>query len=71
MIERMPEDKLGYLLNILKNIEGLITPSAAEELSDAQLAYQELEKYRKKGTADRDYKRELYTALEEKYADID
>lgn len=67
MIERMPEDKLCYLLNILKNIEGLIAPSDIEEPSDAQAAYQELRKYRRKGTADRNYRKELCTALEKEF----
>lgn len=68
LIERMPEAKIHYLINILKNIEELMASPNAEEEFDSQTAYQELEKYRKKGIADRNYKDELYAALEEKYA---
>ena len=37
------------------------------ELTSSQKAYQNLQKFRKEGTIDRDYKAELYAALEEKY----
>lgn len=70
MVERMPEEKIYYLIHILEGIEGLMAPTGTEEPSDAQTAYQELEKYRRKGTVDRNYKEELYAALEEKYAGI-
>ncbi len=42
-----------------------------DEPTNAQKAYQNLQKFRRRGTADRDYKEELYSALEEKYASID
>lgn len=71
MVNKIPDDKMYYLINILENIEGLMAPSDTEEKSDSQIAYQELEKYRKKGLTDRNYKEELYAALEEKYARTD
>ena len=37
------------------------------ELSKSQKAYQNIQKFRKQGEVDRDYKLELYAELEEKY----
>lgn len=70
IVEQMPEDKIYDLINILKNIEGLMAPTSTDEKSDAQIAYQELNRYRRKGLIDRDYKEELYAALKEKYANF-
>ncbi len=41
------------------------------ENDDAWKAYQNIQKYRKPSTADRDYGMELNAAREKKYADID
>lgn len=68
MVNRIPEDKMYYVINILASIEGLMTPADMETKTDSQTAYEELKQYRKKGNIDRNYKEELYTALEEKYA---
>ncbi|MBQ7433331.1 MAG: hypothetical protein IJV50_07740 [Lachnospiraceae bacterium] len=70
LVKRMPEDKIYYLLNILENIEELVISQNSVEKTDAQTAYEELQKYRKPGVKERNYKEELYVALEEKYADI-
>lgn len=69
MVKRIPEDKIYYVINILANIEGLMTPPDRKTKTDSQAAYEELKQYRKKGNMDRNYKEELYAALEEKYAD--
>lgn len=39
--------------------------------NECQKTYINLQKFRHRGTADRDYKAELYSALEEKYGSID
>lgn len=70
MVKRIPEDKMYYIVNILENIEGLVETVSSEEKSESQIAYQELQKYRRKGTADRNYKEELHAALEEKYEGV-
>lgn len=70
MVKRIPEDKMYYIVNILENLEGLVAPESIVEKSESQIAYQELQKYRRKGTTDRNYKEELYTALEEKYEGV-
>ncbi|MDE7342097.1 MAG: hypothetical protein K2N80_16330 [Lachnospiraceae bacterium] len=42
-----------------------------QEQERSQKAYQELQRYRKSGSVDRDYKVELAEALEDKYAGLD
>ena len=69
MVERIPEDKIYYVINILASIEGIMASSDIGTKTDSQVAYEELKKYRRKGAIDRNYKEELYAALEEKYAD--
>ena len=70
LIQRMPEEKIYYLINLL---EGLVetTPLYKNEPTNAQKAYQNLQKFRRRGTEDRDYKTELYAALEERYESIE
>lgn len=70
LIKKMPDDKIYYLINLL---EGLVetTPLSMSEPTNSQRAYQNLQKFRCRGTEDRDYKAELYEALEEKYESID
>lgn len=70
LIRKMPDDKIYYLINLL---EGLVeaTPLYKSGPTNSQRAYQNLQKFRRKGTEDRDYKAELYAALEEKYESID
>ena len=70
LIKRMPDEKIYYLINLL---DGLVEmPSVDEnELTASQKAYENLQKFRRRGTADIDYKAELYSALEEKYGSVD
>lgn len=72
MIERMPDDRIYYVVSLLDSIEGLTaaTDDSAEERTESQIAFEELQQYRKKGTVDRDYKEELYEAMREKYENI-
>lgn len=70
LIRKMPDEKIYYLVHLL---EGLVetTSVRGNELDNSQKAYENLQKYRCKGTVDRDYKAELHSALEEKYGCID
>ena len=69
LIKRLPDEKVYYLINLL---EGLAEPkqTAESELTESQKAYQNLQKFRRRGIEDRDYKAELYAALEEKHENI-
>lgn len=70
LIKKMPDEKIYYLINLLK---GLVEtpPVYKDELTNSQKAYENLQKFRRRGTTDMDYKAELYSALEEKYGSID
>lgn len=70
MIKRLPDDKIYYVVNILQGIEGLYLSEHSKDLSRSQKAYRNLQRFRKVGVEDRDYKNELKEALEEKYANI-
>ena len=69
LITKLPDEKIYYLINFL---EGFMEIKQVEknQLTNSQKAYQNIQKFRKKGTIDRDYKAELYDALEEKYESI-
>lgn len=71
MIKRLPDDKIYFVVNILQGIEGLYPSDHTNDLSASQKAYRNLQRFRKMGAEDRDYKGELKEALEEKYANID
>ena len=70
IIKKLPDDKIYHVINILEGIEKLFPEKEEAELEKSQKAYQELQRYRKIGSIDRDYKSELAEALEEKYAGI-
>ena len=69
LITKLPDEKIYYLINF---IEGFMEIKQVEKskLTNSQKAYQNLQKFRKKSTIERDYKEELYAALEEKYESI-
>ena len=69
LITSLPEDKVFYLVRFLEGLDGSQTGTA--KVTDAQLAYQELQKYRRPGKADADGKAELRTAWERKFAGLD
>ena len=70
IIEKLPDDKVYYVISILEGIEGLESDHDKEKMTKSQKAYQDLQQFRKRGSEERDYKRELYAALEEKYESI-
>ena len=67
LIKNVPEDKMDYLITIIENLSNGTTEEKAEK---NRYSLDELEKYIKPLNIDDDYKKELYTALEEKYDGI-
>lgn len=69
LIKKMPDEKIYYLIHLL---EDFVEPPTlySTESTVSQRAYQNLQKFRHRGTVERDYKAELCTALEEKYEGI-
>lgn len=65
LIKRLPDEKIYYLVHLLESVVEA-KPLYRNELTNSQKAYQNLQKFRKEGTEDRDYKAEVYAALEEK-----
>lgn len=70
LIMKMPDEKIYYLVNLLNGFVET-TPIDNEELTNSQKAYENLQRFRRRGTVDMDYKAELYSALEEKYGSAD
>lgn len=66
LIEIMPEEYMG---NIIDFLQSFLSKSVISNSS--QMAYQNLQKYRKKGNVDIDYKRELTEIISEEYENID
>lgn len=60
MIKKLPDDKVYYVVNILKSIDELISETQTEELTKSQKAYQNFQRFRKNNPAERDYKEDLY-----------
>lgn len=71
MIKEMPEDKIIYVWNILKNVKDLSEePNREDLLSEKGQALQILQKFKGRLPETFDYKKELEEAREEKYADF-
>jgi hypothetical protein len=62
MLERMPEDKLGFVIQIMQGVDGLYNDGKPER----EGAFARLEQLRRKGTVT-DYDAELASYREEKY----
>ena len=71
MINRMPEEKLYYVIQLLEGVEGLSENMKNDAKTSAQRALEDLRRFRKRSDVEIDYKAELAKAREEKYADID
>lgn len=71
IIKQLPDDKIFHVIHILEGIKELFSSEKEPEKTKSQKAYQELQKYRKSSSVDRDYKTELAEALEDKYAGLD
>lgn len=61
-LEKIPEDKIRFILQIMQGVNGLYSDNKAEKKE----AFSNLEKIRKKGTVT-DYDVELASYREEKY----
>lgn len=61
-LERLPEDKLGFVIQIMQGVNGLYN----DEQSEKKEAFAKLEQLRRKGTVV-DYDAELASYREEKY----
>lgn len=62
-LEKMPEDKISFILQIMQSVNGLYYDNQSER----QEAFSRLEQLRRKGTVT-DYDDELASYREEKYA---
>ncbi len=71
MINRMPEEKLYYVVQLLESVEGLSESTAKGTKTPEQRALEDLKRFRKQIDVEIDYKAELAKAREEKYAGID
>lgn len=61
-LEKLPEDKVSFVLQIMQGVNGLYN----DNLSEKKEAFAKLEQLRKKGTVT-DYDAELASYREEKY----
>lgn len=69
MIQRMPEEKMFYVMNILQNLEGMAVDKNTDK-EQAIAAFEDIMRYRGRLSADFDADRELAEAREEKYGHI-
>ncbi len=69
MIQRMPDDDMLYVINILQNLEEMTTKKDVDR-KQAMAAYQDLMKYRGRLPEDFEADKELAEAREEKYGSI-
>ena len=72
MIKEIPEDKIIYVVNILKNVRDLSGQPQADgtQKMERGLLLEQLKQYRGRLSEDFDYKKELEEARDEKYADF-
>ncbi len=69
MIQRMPDDDMFYVINILQNLEEM-TAKKNTDRERAMTAYQDILKYRGRLPKDFEEDQELAEAREEKYGNI-
>lgn len=69
MIQRMPDDNMLYVINILQNLEAMTADKYADR-EQAMASFQDILKYAGRLPADFDAKKELAEAREEKYGNI-
>ena len=63
LLDQVPDNKLALLMEFLKSF----IKKDVEKLTPQMAAYKSLQKYRKRGTADLNYKKELEETLSAKY----
>ena len=69
MIQRMPEDNMLYVINILQNLEAMST-NKEKDRENAKSALADILSMEKRLPDDFDPKKELREAREEKYGNI-
>ena len=69
MLEEVPDEQISYVIAFLRDIRKNQN-STDEKLTKSRQAFQNLQKYRRKGNKDIDYKNEIADAIEEKYESI-
>jgi hypothetical protein len=69
MIQRMPEEKMFCVINILQNLEGMAIDINTDK-EQAIAAFEDIMRYRGRLPADFDADRELAEARKEKYGHI-
>ena len=69
MIQRIPEENMSYVINILQNLEEMTT-NKDKDREQAMAAFQDILKYRGRLPKDFDADEELAEAREEKYGNI-
>lgn len=69
MIQRMPDDNMFYVINILQNLEEM-TARKDTDKERAMAAYQDILRYKGRLPEDFDADKELAEAREEKYGNL-
>ncbi len=69
MIQRIPDDDMLYVINILQNLEQMTTKKETDR-EQAMAVFQDLLKYRGRLPKDFDEDKELAEAREERYGNI-
>lgn len=69
MIQRMPDDNMLYVINILQNLEAMTADKDADR-DQAMAAFQDILKFSGRLPQDFDADKELEEAREEKYGSI-
>lgn len=67
MLEKLPDEKIIYVYNILQNIEALSQSEKIQDLPSRDDAFTTLMKYSRSLPEDFDYKAELEAAREDRY----
>lgn len=70
MLEKLPDDKMIYVFNILQNIEALAAEKDTSDMEERRNAFKTLMQYSGTLPAEFDYKAELEAARIEKYGSI-
>ena len=69
MIQRIPDDDMFYVINILQNLEEM-TARKDTEKEQAMAAFQDILRYRGRLSEDFDADKELAEARDEKYGNL-
>ena len=70
IIEQMPDEQISYVITFLEDFRKRPEKTDETRLAKSRAAYQNLQKYRKKGSSDNDYKKEIADSIERKYESI-